>query len=144
MTPAEKVLKHLDEILPAPLIGAGVVMGAYVARREYETAKRVLAGKTRAKYGLEHDIARYRTERHRIQQSGKPMLQRLEDQEALEKRTVTLMANKIRAQRNREAKAQGKPRVVGGPVKKDIRTAKRGMYGTFGGHRPFLPTEGDI
>lgn len=144
MTPAEQVLKRLDEIEPGILIGLGAVAAGHILKSEYDTSKRMLAGKTRARYGLEHDIAQYRIERDRIDKSGKSMVDRADAHDALERRYINMMANKIRTQRNREAKAKNQPRIVGGPAKKDIRTARRGLYGTFGGHRPLFRTEGDL
>lgn len=147
MTPAEQMLtllEHtqqemtvsLDElsrragnVLRHGLMATDTVMGGYGRYPLSYVIKQV----TRSYHNLQGDVDRYKAKKRAIRQSDKPRQQKRRELDALEKTTLASLGAKVRAARNKKRMARGKE--GHGVTRRDIRTAKRSLYGTTFGTR---------
>lgn len=89
---------------------------------------------TRSHHELAGDVERYRQRRRAIRQdSRKTSQQKRREIDALEKATVRNLGAKVRAARNKKRLARG--RGAKAVTRRDVRTAKRSLYGTAFGTR---------
>jgi hypothetical protein len=89
---------------------------------------------TRSYHNLEGDVKRYRLKKKAIRQDpNKTQQQKRREIDALEKATVASLGAKVRAARNRKRMHRG--RGAKPTTRRDVRAAKRAIYGTTFGSR---------
>ena len=90
----------------------------------------------RSYHNLEGDVARYKQKKKAIRQDKtKTREQKRREIDALERQTLHLLSSKVRQERNKKRLAKG--RATKNITKRDIRTAKRAVYGTPFGTRVY-------
>ena len=134
MTPAEQTLQRLDEIDPIVIgpLAIHPLRLAYAAaipfiERGYAWAKRDLARRVRKQYNLGGEIDTYLAAKEELLGNGDLTgSQQRQGVKLLQQRFIHRMAKKIAKQR------------------RERRIAKRGLYGTFGGHRALFGREAPL